>query len=56
MLTFIVYAVSALPLPVQLASGQITPRLIRLTFSRWEMKASASAFAFAFGAKRAHRK
>jgi uncharacterized membrane protein len=49
MLTFMVYAVSALLLAVQLASGQITPRLIRITFSRWEMKVSASVFVFAFG-------
>ena len=49
MLTFMVYAVSALLLAVQLASGQITPRLIRLTFSRWEMKFAASVFVFAFG-------
>lgn len=46
MLTFIVYAVSALLLAVQLASGQTTPRLIRLTFSRWEMKVAASIFVF----------
>jgi uncharacterized membrane protein len=49
MLAFVVYAVSALLLAVQLASGQITPRLIRLTFSRWEMKFSTSLFVFAFG-------
>jgi uncharacterized membrane protein len=49
MLTFMVYAVSALLLAVQLASGQITPRLIRLTFSRWQMKVAASIFVFAFG-------
>lgn len=49
MLTFMVYAVSALLLAVQLASGQITPRLIRLTFGRWEMKFAASVFVFAFG-------
>jgi len=49
MLTFVVYAVSALLLAVQLASGQTTPRLIRITFSRWEMKFSTSAFVFAFG-------
>jgi uncharacterized membrane protein len=49
MLTFVVYAVSALLLAVQLASGQITPRLIRLTFSRWQMKFSTSVFVFAFG-------
>ena len=42
MLTFVVYAVSALLLAVQLASGQITPRLIRITFSRWQMKASTA--------------
>lgn len=49
MLTFMVYAVSALLLAVQLASGQITPRIIRMTFSRWEMKVAASIFVFAFG-------
>lgn len=49
LLTFMVYAVSALLLAVQLASGQTTPRLIRLTFGRWEMKASAAVFVFAFG-------
>jgi len=49
MLTFIVYAVSALLLAAQLASGQTTPRLIRITFGRWEMKVATSAFVFAFG-------
>jgi uncharacterized membrane protein len=49
MLTFIVYAVSALLLAAQLASGQITPRLIRITFGRWEMKVATSTFVFAFG-------
>lgn len=49
MFTFIVYAVSALLLAVQLASGQITPRLIRITFGRWQMKVATSAFVFAFG-------
>lgn len=48
MMTFIVYAVSALLLAVQLASGQITPRLISLTFGRWTIKASTSTFVFAF--------
>jgi len=48
MLTFVVYAVSALLLAVQLASGQITPRLIRITFSRWQMKLSNSVFVAAF--------
>lgn len=49
MLTFMVYAVSALLLAIQLASGQITPRIIRMTFSRWEMKVAAGVFVFAFG-------
>jgi len=49
MLTFVVYAVSALLLAVQLASGQTTPRLIRITFGRWEMKLATSTFVFAFG-------
>ena len=48
MMTFIVYAVSALLLAVQLASGQITPRLISLTFGRWSMKVSTSSFVFSF--------
>lgn len=48
MLTFIVYAVSAMLLAVQLASGQITPRLISLTLGRWTLKVSTSAFVFAF--------
>lgn len=49
MMTFVVYAVSALLLAVQLASGQITPRLIGLTFGRLSMKVCTSAFVFAFG-------
>lgn len=48
MMTFIVYAVSALLLAVQLASGQITPRLISLTFGRWTVKAATSVFVFSF--------
>ncbi|HYX02902.1 MAG TPA: DUF2254 family protein [Reyranella sp.] len=49
MLTFIVYAVSALLLTAQLASGQTTPRFIRFIFSRWQMKFATSVFVFAFG-------
>ena len=49
MMTFVVYAVSALLLAVQLASGQITPRLISLTFGRWSTKVCTCAFVFAFG-------
>lgn len=49
MMTFVVYAVSALLLTVQLASGQITPRLISLTFGRPAMKICTSTFVFAFG-------
>jgi uncharacterized membrane protein len=48
MMTFIVYAVSSLLLVVQLASGQITPRLISLTFGRWTVKACTSVFVFGF--------
>lgn len=48
MMTFIVYAVSALLLAVQLASGQITPRLISLTFGRWSVKVCTSIFVFSF--------
>ena len=49
MMTFVVYAVSALLLAVQLASGQITPRLIALTYGRWSTKVCTCAFVFAFG-------
>ncbi len=49
MMTFVVYAVSALLLAVQLASGQITPRLISLTYGRWSTKVCTCVFVFAFG-------
>jgi uncharacterized membrane protein len=48
MMTFIVYAVSALLLAVQLASGQITPRLISLTFGRRSVKFCTASFVFSF--------
>src|SRR5262245_44437222 len=44
MLTFIVFAVSALLLAVQLASGQLTPRIIALVFSLRRIKISVSVF------------
>src|SRR5262249_7733517 len=43
------YAVSALLLTAQLASGQTTPRFIRFIFRRWQMKFGTSVFVFAFG-------
>src|SRR5215510_7519436 len=46
MLTFIVFAVSALLLAGQLTSGQLTPRIIALVFSLRRVKISVSIFAF----------
>jgi uncharacterized membrane protein len=46
MLTFIVFALSSLLLLVQLASGQLTSRIIPLTFSARKVKVSVSIFAF----------
>jgi uncharacterized membrane protein len=48
MLTFIVFAVSALLLAVQLASGQLTPRIIALVFSLRRVKMSVGVFVFAY--------
>src|SRR5262245_50439499 len=48
MLTFIVFAVSALLLAVQLASGLLTPRIIALVFSLRRVKISVSIFVFAY--------
>ena len=48
MLTFVVFAVSALLLAVQLASGQLTPRIIVLTFSAPTVKISVAIFVFAY--------
>src|SRR4029453_18532380 len=48
MLTFIVFAVSALLLAVQLASGLLTPRIIALVFSLPRVKISVSIFVFAY--------
>ena len=48
MLTFIVFAVSSLLLAVQLASAQLTPRIIALVFSMREVKMSAGVFVFSY--------
>jgi uncharacterized membrane protein len=48
MLTFIVFAVSALLLAVQLASAQLTPRIIALVFSLRRVKVSVGVFLFAY--------
>jgi uncharacterized membrane protein len=48
MLTFIVFAVSALLLAVQLASGQLTSRIIALVFSARIVKVSIGVFVFAY--------
>ena len=48
MLTFIIFALSALLLVVQLASGQLTSRIIALTFSVRMVKVSVGVFAFTY--------
>jgi uncharacterized membrane protein len=48
MLTFIVFSLSALLLVVQLASAQLTSRIIALTFSVGMLKVSVGVFAFTY--------
>lgn len=48
LLTFIVFAVSSLLLVVQLASGQLTPRIIALVFSLRRVKVSVGVFVFVY--------
>jgi uncharacterized membrane protein len=48
MFTLIVFVCSALLVAVQLASGQLTPRVIAIVFKDTLMKFSLSAFAFTF--------
>jgi len=48
MLTFIVFAVSALLLAVQIASGQLTPRVIVLAFSRPITRFSVGLLVFSY--------
>jgi uncharacterized membrane protein len=48
MLTFIIFSLSALLLLVQLASGQLTSRIIALTLSVPRVKASVGVFAFTY--------
>jgi uncharacterized membrane protein len=48
MLTFITFSLSALLLLVQLASGQLTSRIIALTLSARRVKASIGVFAFTY--------
>ena len=48
MLTFVVFAVSALLLAVQLASSQLTPRIITFIFSLRSVKLSVGVFVFAY--------
>jgi uncharacterized membrane protein len=48
MLTFVVFAVSALLLAVQLASSQLTPRIITFIFSLRSVKLSIGVFVFAY--------
>jgi uncharacterized membrane protein len=48
MLTFIVFAVSGLLLAVQIASGQLTPRIISLVFARPMLRVSVGIFVFSY--------
>jgi uncharacterized membrane protein len=48
MLTFIVFAVSSLFLAAQLASSQLTPRIISLVFALRRVKVSVGVFVFAY--------
>jgi uncharacterized membrane protein len=48
MLTFVVFAVSALLLAVQLAASQLTPRIITFIFSLRSVKVSVGVFVFAY--------
>jgi len=48
MLTFVVFALSSLLLIVQLASGQLTSRIIALTFSVRMVKVAVGVFAFTY--------
>jgi len=48
MLTFIVFVLSATLIVVQLASGQLTPRIIGLVFARPWVKATLAIFTFTY--------
>src|SRR3974377_48261 len=48
MLTFVVFVVSSLLIVVQLASAQLTPRIIAAVFEHWRLKWVLTAFTFAF--------
>src|SRR5207237_5387401 len=47
MLTFIVFAVSGLLLAVQIASGQLTPRIVSFVFARPLLRIEVGVFVFA---------
>src|SRR5829696_5270473 len=48
MLTFIVFVLSATLIVVQLASGQLTPRVIALVFAMPWVRTTLAAFTFTF--------
>jgi uncharacterized membrane protein len=48
MLTFIVFAVSGLLLAVQIASGQLTPRIIAFVFKRSVVRITVAIFVFTY--------
>jgi uncharacterized membrane protein len=48
MLTFLVFVVSSLLIVVQLASAQLTPRIIAMVFSDWPLKWVLCTFTFSF--------
>jgi uncharacterized membrane protein len=49
MLTFIVFVLSATLIVVQLASGQLTPRVIALVFAQRWVRATLGVFTFTYG-------
>ena len=48
MLTFVVFVSSSLLIVVQLASAQLTPRIIAMVFADWRLKWVLSTFTFAY--------
>lgn len=48
MLTFVVFVVSSMLIVVQLASAQLTPRVIAMAFASWNIRWVLSLFTFAY--------
>ena len=48
MLTFLVFVLSSMIIVVQLASAQLTPRIISLAFSKRQVKTALGIFTFSY--------